>query len=189
MAHIGSVFASTAYLVPQRDGRFQPVHLGRFRHSHGFSLTLCPLPCWRSREYYSFHVSISGSFRIHHVGLVILFLCFAPWFFWFIHFRALSLFTNDCGTRAHPSSDQTQIIVFSMFCWFLFPLLLLFRSLLFLWVLFAWLKPFSSIGSRAWSVVLSPLLWFSDASGGRLPHTSFCGIDHHERRTPSPRTE
>ena len=143
--------------------------------------------CGWLREYYSLRVFHFWFLRIRHAGLVLPSLGSPPWFFWFPLFRFLLFsFANYSWTRIHPSSDQTQIMVFSMFCWFLFPLLPLFRVLLFLWVLIAWLKPFSSIGSRPCSVVLSPLLWFSDASGGRLPHTSFCCIDYHERRIPSP---
>jgi hypothetical protein len=134
--------------------------------------------------------------RIHHAGLVIPSLGSSLWFSWFPLCRFLFFsFTNYSRTCIHPSSDPTQIIVFSVFCWFLFPLPPLFRLLLFSPVCpIAWLKPFF-IHRKAFLC-----RWFSlHCSGSRMrvadefqtrrsvtPITTSGGYHHRE---PNRRTE
>jgi hypothetical protein len=58
------------------------------------------------------------------VGLVILFLCFAPWFFWFIHFRALfSLQTTAGPVLILRLIKHNKKLSFRCFVCFCFPLL------------------------------------------------------------------
>ena len=140
------------------------------------------------REYYILHVGPSGSFRIYYVGLDFLFLCFAPWFFRFIHFRALfSLQTTVGPGLILRLIKQYKTCLFDVFCCFCFPLSLLFRSLFYFSGLFLLGSSLSlSSGGVPVSVVPVPLRWFSDARVGRLPHPSFGCIYHHEWRLPPP---
>ena len=149
------------------------------------------------------HVGPSGSFRIYYVGLDFLFMCFAPWFFRFMHFRALfSLLTTVGPGLILRLIKQYKTCLFDVFCCFCFPFSLLFRSLFY----------FSGLFLLGSSLSLSSgglFRWFRFHSAGSLMRVSLgwnwiTGEEHfhthrsvasittsggYHHREPNPRTE
>ena len=93
------------------------------------------------------------------------FLCFAPWFFRFTHFRALFPLQTTVGPGLILRLiKQYKTCLFDVFCCFCFPFSLLFRSLFYFSGLFLLGSSLSlSSGGVPVSVVPFPLRWFSDA--------------------------